>query len=431
MRQVLFRIPPWSDDGIPVYGFGLMLFITFVLCCWAAAKRAEKEGFNGQLMWDLAIWAFVGGIVGARAVYMIQYGVPIWQFLRIWEGGLVFYGSALGGIIAVSVAYRLNLQKVGMGFRQMLDIIAPAVALGLCLGRIGCLLNGCCYGHVACTSCPAIHFPLSAPPRFTLVKAGLQTAAGFTLSDPKDGDPISVIAQVEPDSPAEQSGLRPGDVVLGIDGKPNQRILEVRGRQNMLDGLARHIGDPVEKEAGEGDFSLWLYAFDTSDKFKNALQETEKFRFDTVRAYDSLWDQLQRPRSKTSLALKVQHADSKIEELPSFSPRTLGLYPTQIYESISMALLFFVLCAYTPLRRRYGEVFVLLLFGYALHRFINEQLRNDTDPITLFGRIETHMTLSQNVSILIVMIGVVMGLWVWSRPVDFPSPAVKAESHPV
>jgi prolipoprotein diacylglyceryltransferase len=430
MRQVLFRIPPWSDDGVPVYGFGLMLFLTFVACTWVAGKRAEKEGVNKQLIQDLAVWLFAGGIIGARIVYMIQYGIPFWppwNFFKIWEGGLVFYGSAFGGLAAFALFHRISLRRQGVGFLQMLDIIAPAVALGLCLGRVGCLLNGCCYGHVACGDCPAIHFPLSAPPRFTLVKDGYQTAAGFTLAEMKEGDPLSVIGQVEPGSKADVAGLKPGDMVVGVDGQENLRILEVRGRDDLLEKLASRIGrQPSEILGGLGGASLWQFSFGPQDKqsFAMALQETEKQRFDGVSAYDTLWDQLQKPRSRTSLTLTVQRGE-KVVDLPPFWPRTLGLHPTQVYETISMALLFFVLAAWTPLRRRYGEVFVLLVFGYALHRFINEMLRNDTDPITL-GRFETHMTLSQNISILFAIVGVVLAIIVWRRPVDFPRPSAGA-----
>lgn len=430
MRQVLFRIPPWTDNGVPVYGFGLMLFAAFLVCTWVAARRAEREGFAGQLMWDLAIWLFVGGILGARTVYMIQYGIPFWppwNFFKIWEGGLVFYGSALGGLAALGLAYRFELKKHGLGRLQVLDIVAPAVALGLCLGRVGCLLNGCCYGHVACASCPAIRFPLSAPPRLTLVRDGYQTAAGFTLASVPDRDPLSVVGQVEPDSPAERAGLRPGDRIIGLDGQPNLRLLEVRGPADALQRLAEAIGPPTARLRDDQAGGIWQYALPDQDAFQKAYQATTKVRLDDVLAYDSLWDAMLRPRSQAALTLKVQHANGAEEELPPFAPRTLGLHPTQVYETISMALLFFVLCAYTPLRRRYGEVFVLLLFGYAIHRFINEQLRNDTDPITI-GRFETHLTLSQNISILVLALAIVLAIVVWRRPADFPRPQAGANA---
>jgi phosphatidylglycerol:prolipoprotein diacylglycerol transferase len=87
----------------------------------------------------------------------------------------------------------------------VVDIIAPSIALGLCLGRVGCLLNGCCYGHVACPHCLGISFPMSAPPRFELVAQGYQSAAGFTMA-PVAEDPRTV-ANVEPSSPAARASM--------------------------------------------------------------------------------------------------------------------------------------------------------------------------------------------------------------------------------
>src|SRR5207249_2609045 len=97
---------------------------------------------------------------------------------------------------------------------KIADVIAPAVAVGLCVGRIGCLLNGCCFGGVACADCPKIHFPLSSPPRIKLVEKGYQTAAGFTISDRSSELPI--VGQVEPESPAAQGGLREGDALVRL-----------------------------------------------------------------------------------------------------------------------------------------------------------------------------------------------------------------------
>src|SRR5207253_2449722 len=120
MHQVLFRIPldwlpagirDYVPAGIPIYGFGMMLFLAFVLCTWLAGRRAEREGIPRQLIQDLAIWIFAGGIVGARLTFLLVEGVPLWQFFQIWDGGLVFYGSAIGGVAGYLLAYVFVVRK--------------------------------------------------------------------------------------------------------------------------------------------------------------------------------------------------------------------------------------------------------------------------------------------------------------------------------
>ena len=74
-------------------------------------------------------------------------------------------------------------------------------------------------------------------------------------------------------------------------------------------------------------------------------------------------------------------------DLPAFTPRTVGLYPTQLYETVSMGLLILLLLAYYPYRRHDGQLMVVLMVGYAVHRFINESLRIEPTlggtPLTL------------------------------------------------
>jgi phosphatidylglycerol:prolipoprotein diacylglycerol transferase len=364
MRQVLFHIPIyWFDslpDGIPIYGYGMMLFLAFVFCTWVACWRGRRIGVAPQHLQDVALWLFAFGILGARITFMIQYHVPPSEFLKIWDGGLVFYGSFLGGMVGYAVAYYTVLRKYNISTWKMADIVAPCVALGLCLGRLGCFLNGCCYGNVACgENCPrwtAVHFPLSSPARYQMVDKGYQTAAGFTLTS--KSVPVTV-DQVEPGSDAYAKGLRPGDEILAADGR-------------KMDGS------------------------EDTDPLSNYLTRD--------------W-----PRGQTELQLRVRHRDGKEVLLEPIRPQTLGLHPTQLYESISMLLLFLLLCAYFPFRRRDGSVMVLFMICYAVHRFLNEMLRDDTDPVA-FG-----MTLSQNISILMFLAAVGVGIWLWRKPAQYPA----------
>src|SRR5205823_10349714 len=93
------------------------------------------------------------------------------------------------------------------------------------------------------------------------------------------------------------------------------------------------------------------------------------------------------PRGQHELALTVLR-NGKEETIPPFAPRTVSLYPTQLYETVSMVLLILLLVAYYPFRRHDGQLMVLCMMGYAIHRFVNESLR--IEPSVGWG-----LTLSQ------------------------------------
>ena len=189
MHQVLFWIPftffGLLPNGIPIFGYGTMLFLAFIICIWLAGRLAAREGISKDRVANLALWVFLGGIVGARIVFMIQYKVPWQHFFRIWEGGIVFYGSAIGGWVGYGLGWWFMRKKYRIPTWRLADAVAPVVCIGLTLGRIGCFLNGCCYGHV-CTDCGVrgMAFPvLTSPARELVVNHGYQTLAGFALDN--------------------------------------------------------------------------------------------------------------------------------------------------------------------------------------------------------------------------------------------------------
>ncbi len=160
MRQVLFEIP---GLGIKIFGYGLMLFFAFIGAMNIAARRARREKIDPEIVYDLALYVFLGGLIGARGFYVIQYwGVRVhgfWEIFEIWKGGIVLYGSILGG----TIAFFLYRAFRPFPFRPMLDVVAPALAFGIAIGRIGCFLNGCCYGD-QCNLPWAVYFPKHSPP---------------------------------------------------------------------------------------------------------------------------------------------------------------------------------------------------------------------------------------------------------------------------
>ncbi len=432
MRQVLFRIPihtSWTPDGIPIYGYGLMLFLAFVACTWLASRRARKEGINPEYIHDLALYVLAGGILGARILFYMQYPEQFssWvDFFAIWNGGLVFYGGLLGGVVGYAIGYFRIIKKHDLSGWKIADIAAPCLALGLCLGRIGCLLNGCCYGDVACPNCAGISFPLSGMPREKLVSRGWETPTGFLLQKTDDYDPRSVVKAVEDDSAAARvGGLLPGDRIVGFDGATNQIIVQVEGQENVeeLAKSMREKGREVEVKTPDperrAESKVVRIFYDDPETYRADRPEVHlaiKLEPRSFSVSDTFQDRVftNPKRGDNNLMLSVKHeGEDEAKALPEFTPRGIKLYPTQLYETISAGLLTLLLLAYTPFRRHDGEVFALFWILYPLHRFLNEMLRNDTDPVA-FG-----LTLSQNGSIIVFGVGVVMLILLRRMPAQY------------
>ena len=135
----------------PVYWYGVMMALAFlagighwqVLGRWTGKRDASFAS-------DLAFWLMVGGIVGARVAYVIanfnqQFrGAPL-EIIRIDQGGLIFYGGLIGASVVFLAFARLRHEPV----LALADFAITALPLGHAFGRIGCFMNGCCYGRLA------------------------------------------------------------------------------------------------------------------------------------------------------------------------------------------------------------------------------------------------------------------------------------------
>jgi phosphatidylglycerol:prolipoprotein diacylglycerol transferase len=186
MMPIFFKIPLtipfYGHAELPIYGFGIMLVLAFIFAPWLAWWRARREGLDGDVILDMGFWIFVAGLVGARMFYCIEYwGKDIHNLLeafQYWRGGIVYYGGIVGGVIGF-FAYRWFYP---FPLRPYLDAVAPSIALGTFFGRLGCFLNGCCYGD-QCRLPWAVSFPRESPAWWHQLHAGL-ISKGSTESLP-------------------------------------------------------------------------------------------------------------------------------------------------------------------------------------------------------------------------------------------------------
>lgn len=146
---------------VAIHSWGFFVGLGFLAGFWLILYQAENKGFDSSKIFNLFILIFLGGLIGSRLSYILQF--PKYYFshpleiFQIWAGGLMFYGGVFGALLLGWLYLRLLLpersrghnnqnlslrQAQGINFNKWLiaDLIAPAAALGIFIGRIGCSL---------------------------------------------------------------------------------------------------------------------------------------------------------------------------------------------------------------------------------------------------------------------------------------------------
>jgi phosphatidylglycerol:prolipoprotein diacylglycerol transferase len=357
---VIVMLPRVFPGGLPVRGYGVMLLAGIVSAVAMAAHRARQGGMDSEVVVSAAFWVVISGVVGARLFYVIEYwddkfagrGIRdvLLEVINIPQGGLVIYGGFFGAV----VGFTAFMRKHRLPFLAMADLAAPCMVVGLALGRIGCLLNGCCYGGP--TDWPwAVTFPQGSPPYMDQVSRG--DLIEFTV-EPSEHAP-AVIGRVDAGSAAEAAGLRRGDVVQAING-------------NTIDSLVE----------------AWEAIFDSS-------------------------------REQATLQFTLRGGRS-ISFAPNIAARSRPVHPTQIYSAIDAGLLGWLLWSFFPFRRRDGQCIALLLTIHPITRFLLEVIR--TDEPAVFG---TGMSISQNISILLLACAAALWWYISRRPAGVRWPLVR------
>jgi phosphatidylglycerol:prolipoprotein diacylglycerol transferase len=313
-----------EPEGLPIRGYGVMLLLAIVSGVGLSVHRARQRGIDPELILSLAMWLVVSGIIGGRLFYVIEY----WEKYRsgslvetlreiatVTKGGLVVYGALLaGGAALVLFVYRHKLPGL-----MLADLIVPGVVLGMAIGRVGCFLNGCCFGG-ACDLPWAVRFPPESPPFMEQAGRGELFLHGLRLKQPLEG--AAVVDAVEPNSPAEQAGIVAGQTIKSV------------GDQSVSSGL-------------QATFAL-LQTYGTGTQVGVQTDaRPEPFRW----------------------------------EIATEPPRSNPIHPTQLYSAIDAGLLCLLLLAYDPFRRREGELAALAMTLHSISRFLIEVIRIDESAV--------------------------------------------------
>jgi phosphatidylglycerol:prolipoprotein diacylglycerol transferase len=129
-----------------VYSYGFMLVVAFFVAVTLASQEAKRHEINPDLIFNLLFISFIFGIIGARIFYVVEnlgiYLKEPLEIIMLSHGGISWFG----GLIVGTLSGIIYLKRKNMSVYKTLDLIVPFLALGQSLGRIGCFLNGCCFG---------------------------------------------------------------------------------------------------------------------------------------------------------------------------------------------------------------------------------------------------------------------------------------------
>ncbi|MEK7475119.1 MAG: prolipoprotein diacylglyceryl transferase [Candidatus Coatesbacteria bacterium] len=135
--------------GIQIFAYGFMVALSFLAGLWVCARRAVRYGSTPDAIYDSAVPVLAAGLVGAKLTYFVTNGagpvMSLGDLVGLVRGGFVFYGGVLGGAAAAIWWLKHNHWPV-LAYG---DVCAPGLAIALAVGRLGCFLNGCCYGRPA------------------------------------------------------------------------------------------------------------------------------------------------------------------------------------------------------------------------------------------------------------------------------------------
>lgn len=349
MHPEFFTLPI-LDIEVKMYGFCLM--VGFLSAVWLAMRRAQRVKADPDIVLDMSFLALLFGVGGARVFYVVHYwqsqfanvSNPLLAVIDIRGGGLEFLGGIVGALIAISI-YAVR-KKVSM--RLYLDILAPSVMWGLAFGRIGCFMNGCCFGGPCVVPSTgerlypwAVEFPFGSGAHLQQWEDRQVTVPAELITTKREWLQPSLI-------PASQLSMS-----VERRERPRRRFEE--------------LGKAYREAKAEG---------------VNA-EELAKLKA----AAEAEWKKAKAHESKIAALRLAEQYPSRIEpnrptsvsELEGIAAeyQSVAVHPTQLYSSIHAFLLSGVLSTLFYLRKRHGMVIGALFVLYPIPRVLLELIRVD------------------------------------------------------
>ena len=185
MRPILLDLPLAGGLHLRLPAYGTFLVLGMLAAVWVSGRHGRHLGLRRADAFDLGLWLLAGGVLGAHLLHIALHpglyfaggsGTGLKQAASLWRGGLVYYGGLAGG----GAALWLWGRRRGLPLIDLFDFVAPLGALGLSVTRVGCFLNGCCYG-IPSRLPWAVSFPPESPAYRRQVELGLIASGGTAL----------------------------------------------------------------------------------------------------------------------------------------------------------------------------------------------------------------------------------------------------------
>lgn len=377
MHPELFTLPGTSIV-IPTYGF--CMAVGFSLAIWLGIRRAKRVGANPEVMVSIGAIAGVAGVMGARGMHLVHHH---WQRLtggQMDAGDVVATltggGEILGGVLLAALCIVIYLVWTRQPIRRYLDITMPSLILAMAIGRIGCFMYGCCWGQVCTTpegdkSWPwAVRFPYGTP-------AYVMQWSRDQISVPND------LLMISP-----------------IDGKPEPFPANLLADPLLVESEALHrfavqyramANLPKADRSGPAGTELRNQMRGLRGQLPGGNEQRQS---------DYVACALHLNRLSQARSQEVGPVLDSLRQIAA-TQQSAWVHPTQLYDLVSMLLIFVVLSVifyrgYAP-----GMVVAWMMVLYPVSRFCIELLRAD-NPRDVGG-----LTLSQAISVVVLLGGFV------------------------